>query len=220
VIRVLVADDHPVVRMGLTGLLDLEDDIEVTGEAADGEEAVVLAGVQRPDVVLMDLQMPRLDGAGATAAIVAKFPEIQVLVLTTFDTDDDILRAVEAGARGYLLKDTPRAHLVDAVRAAARGETVLAPPVAARLVSRLRSPVPAVPDHPLTPREVEVLRAVAQGLSNAEIGRSLFIGEATVKTHLLRAFAKLGVDDRTRAVTTAMERGILPPPSRTGQGLA
>ena len=201
--------------MGLTGLLDLEDDIEVTGEAADGEEAVVLAGMHRPDVVLMDLQMPRLDGAGATAAIVAAFPQIQVLVLTTFDTDNDILRAVEAGARGYLLKDTPRAHLVDAVRAAARGETVLAPPVAARLVSRLRTPAPAVPDNPLTPREVEVLLAVAQGLSNAEIGRSLFIGEATVKTHLLRAFAKLGVDDRTRAVTAAMERGILPPPSRS-----
>ncbi len=215
-IRVLIADDHPVVRMGLTGLLDLEDDIEVAGEAADGLEAVVAAGQHRPDVVLMDLQMPRLDGAGATAQIVAAYPDTQVLVLTTFDTDADILRAVEAGARGYLLKDTPRAQLVEAVRAAARGDTVLAPPVAARLVSRLRSPAVAAPPITpvLTPREVQVLGAVAQGLSNPEIGRALFIGEATVKTHLLRAFAKLGVDDRTRAVTVAMELGILPSPGR------
>jgi DNA-binding NarL/FixJ family response regulator len=133
------------------------------------------------------------------------------LVLTTYDTDTDILRAVEAGATGYLLKDTPRAQLVDAVRAAAREETVLAPSVAARLVSRLRTPAP----EPLTPREIEVLAAVARGLSNAEIGRSLFIAETTVKTHLLRAFAKLGVDDRTRAVTTAMERGLRPAPGST-----
>jgi DNA-binding NarL/FixJ family response regulator len=164
----------------------------------------------------MDLRMPRLDGAGATARITAEFPASRVLVLTTYDTDADIIRAVEAGASGYLLKDTPRLQLVDAVRAASRGETVLAPPVAARLVSRLRSPA-ATPDpaaaNPLTPREVEVLLAVSRGLSNAEIGRELFIGEATVKTHLLRAFAKLGVDDRTRAVTAAMERGILPPPT-------
>jgi DNA-binding NarL/FixJ family response regulator len=164
-----------------------------------------------PDVVLMDLRMPRLDGAGATARIVGAHPVIRVLVLTTFDTDADIVRAVEAGATGYLLKDTPRAQLVEAIRAAARGETVLAPPVAARLVSRMRTPAAEV----LTPREVEVLGAVARGLSNADIGRELFIGEATVKTHLLRAFAKLGVDDRTRAVTVAMERGLLPVP---GQG--
>jgi len=161
-----------------------------------------------PDVVLMDLRMPRLDGVGATGRILAQFPRCRVLVLTTYDTDADILRAVEAGATGYLLKDTPRTHLVDAVRAAARGETVLAPSVAARLVSRLRAPAP----EPLTTRETEVLAAVARGLSNAEIGRSLFIAEATVKTHLLRAFAKLGVDDRTRAVTVAMERGLLPTP--------
>jgi len=210
VIRVLVVDDHPVVRSGLAGMLDAEDDLSVVGEAGDGEEALVRVAALAPDVVLMDLRMPRLDGVGATSRIVAEHPASRVLVLTTYDTDGDIVRAVAAGATGYLLKDTPRRQLVDAVRAAARGETVLAPPVAARLVSRMRAPAA----EGLTPREVEVLRAVSRGLSNAEIGRELFIGEATVKTHLLRAFAKLGVDDRTRAVTVAMERGILPPPGR------
>jgi len=207
-IRVLVVDDHPVVRSGLAGMLAVEDDLEVVGEAADGEEALAQVAATSPDVVLMDLRMPRLDGAGATEQILARFPTVRVLVLTTYSTDTDIVRAVEAGATGYLLKDTPRAQLVDAVRAASRGETVLAPPVAARLVSRLRAPV----TESLTPREVQVLAAVARGLSNGDIGRSLFIGEATVKTHLLRVFAKLGVDDRTRAVTVAMERGILPSP--------
>jgi DNA-binding NarL/FixJ family response regulator len=210
VIRVLVVDDHPVVRSGLAGMLDVEDDVTVVGEAGDGEEAIVRVAALAPDVVLMDLRMPRLDGVGATSRIVAEHPGSRVLVLTTYDTDADIVRAVAAGATGYLLKDTPRRQLVDAVRAAARGETVLAPPVAARLVSRMRAPAA----DELTPREVEVLRAVARGLSNAEIGRELYIGEATVKTHLLRAFAKLGVDDRTRAVTVAMERGILPTPGR------
>jgi DNA-binding NarL/FixJ family response regulator len=208
VIRVLVVDDHPVVRSGLIGMLDVEDDLEVVGEAADGEEAVIRVRELTPDVVLMDLRMPRLDGAGATRRIVAAHPPCRVLVLTTYDTDADIVRAVEAGATGYLLKDTPRVQLVDAVRAAARGDTVLAPPVAARLVSRLRGPAIET----LTPREAQVLAAVAQGLSNARIGQELRIGEATVKTHLLRVFAKLGVDDRTRAVTVAMERGILPAP--------
>ena len=207
-IRVLVADDHPVVRSGLIGMLAVEEDLDVVGEAGDGEEAVARVAALRPDVVLMDLRMPRLDGAGATARIRAEHPRTRVLVLTTYDTDGDIVRAVEAGAAGYLLKDTPRAHLVEAVRAAARGETVLAPAVAAKLVSRMRAPVA----EPLTPREVEVLRCVARGLSNAQIGRELFIGEATVKTHLLRVFAKLGVGDRTRAVTVAMELGVLPAP--------
>jgi DNA-binding NarL/FixJ family response regulator len=215
-IRILVADDHPIVRSGLAGLLDVEADMEIVGEAADGEQAVSRAALLLPDVVLMDLRMPNLDGVGATARIVAGRPTCRVLVLTTYDTDADIVRAVEAGATGYLLKDTPRPALVDAVRAASRGETVLAPPVAARLLSHVRAPARVAPPevNPLTPREVEVLRAVSRGLSNAEIGRALFIGEATVKTHLLRAFAKLGVDDRTRAVTTAMERGSLPPPTR------
>lgn len=207
-IRVLVVDDHPVVRAGLVGMLDGSPDLDVVGEAADGEEALARLRAAAVDVVLMDLRMPRLDGAGATERIRAEHPGVRVVILTTYDTDADILRAVEAGASGYLLKDTPRAALVDAVRAAHRGETVLAPAAAAALVQRMRAPATET----LTPREVEVLRAVSRGLSNAEIGRELFIGEATVKTHLVRAFAKLGVDDRTRAVTVAMERGILPAP--------
>lgn len=207
-LRLLLVDDHPVVRTGLAGMLGAEDDLEVVGEAGDGEEALVMARRLRPDVILMDLRMPRLDGAEATARILAELPAVRILVLTTYDTDSDIVRAVEAGATGYLLKDTPRVDLAAAVRAAHRGETILAPPVAARLVNRLRAP--SVP--PLTPREREVLAAVATGLSNAEVGRALHIGEATVKTHLLRVFAKLGVDDRTAAVTTAYALGILAPP--------
>lgn len=209
-IRVVVADDHPVLRQGMVAMLGMHDDMDVVGEAADGAEAVALAGRLLPDVVLMDLRMPNVDGADATATIVRRHPGVRVLVVTTYDTDVDILRAVEAGATGYVLKDTPIAELVAAVRAAARGETVLAPRVAGRLLERVRTPAPDA----LTPRELEVLACVARGLSNAEVGRALFIGEATVKTHLLRAFAKLGVDDRTAAVTVAIERGMLPSPGR------
>ncbi len=212
-ITVLVVDDHPVVRSGLVSLLAVEPDLEVVGEAADGAEALASVKALGPDVVLMDLRMPGMDGADATARIVVDHPGTRVLVLTTFDTDDDILRAVEAGASGYLLKDSRRQVLVDAIRAAARGETVLAPPVAARLMGRMRGGAGGTTDQ-LTPREVEVLAAVGRGLSNGEIGRELFIGEATVKTHLLRVFQKLAVDDRTRAVTIAIERGILPAPRR------
>ncbi|GAA1661766.1 response regulator transcription factor [Kribbella alba] len=212
-VRVLVVDDHPVVRSGLIGMLAVTDDIEVVGEAGDGEEALALVESTRPDVVLMDLRMPRRDGVSATGAIVSGYPATKVLVLTTYDTDTDILHAVEAGATGYLLKDTPHAELLDGIRAASRGETVLAPPVAARLMSRLRTPAAPAAVQP-SPRELEVLAAVARGLSNAEIGRELFIGEATVKTHLQRLFTKLDVDDRTRAVTVAIERGLLPSPRR------
>ncbi len=204
-IRVLLVDDHPVVRSGLAGLLGGETDIEVVGEADDGAQGVALAADLRPDLVLMDLRMPGMDGASATLAITSA-GTARVLVLTTYDTDADILRAVEAGATGYLLKDTPREQLVDAVRAAARGETVLAPPLAAKLMRQVRG------GDQLTPRELEVLQLVAQGRSNPEIARELFIGEATVKTHLLHVFDKLGVDDRTRAVTVALERGILTTP--------
>jgi DNA-binding NarL/FixJ family response regulator len=207
-VRILLADDHPVVRFGLRSLLDAEPDLQVVGEASNGRQAVDLCRVHRPDVVLMDLRMPVADGTSATAALTAELPDISVIVLTTYDGDADILRAVEAGAKGYLLKDTPRDVLTDAVRAAARGETVLAPPVAARLLRRLRSPATDA----LTPRETEVLHAVARGRTNAQIGRELSIGEATVKTHLLRVFAKLGVDDRTHAVTVAMQRGLLDSP--------
>ncbi|QZN87336.1 response regulator transcription factor [Cellulomonas sp. C5510] len=205
--RVLLADDHPVVRSGLAGLLAVEPDIEVVGEVADGAAAVQAAAELRPDLVLMDLRMPVLDGAAATARIVAELPGVRVLVLTTYETDADILRAVEAGATGYLLKDTPREQLVAGVRAAARGESALSPSVASRLVQQVRGE-----SDRLTARELEVLGRVAQGLSNAAIGRELFIAEATVKTHLLRAFGKLGVDDRTAAVTVAMQRGLLPAP--------
>jgi DNA-binding NarL/FixJ family response regulator len=208
VIRVLVVDDHPVVRGGLVGWLAAQADLEVVGEAADGLEALAQVAALSPDVVLMDLRMPRMDGVTAIERLAAAHPGVRVLVLTTYDTDADIVRAVAAGATGYLLKDAPLPQLADAVRAAARGETVLAPPVAARLVSRMRAPVAEEP----TARELEVLAGVARGLTNAEIGRELFIGEATVKTHLLRVFAKLGVDDRTRAVMVAVERGLLPGP--------
>ncbi|GIL35090.1 response regulator transcription factor [Phycicoccus jejuensis] len=204
-IRLLVVDDHPVVRAGMVAVLGEEPDLDVVGEAGNGAEALALVPRLEPDVVLMDLRMPVMDGAEATARLRSMPSAPQVLVLTTYDTDADIVRAVEAGARGYLLKDAPTSLLTDAIRRAARGETVLAPPVAARLADRLRAP--AVPD--LTAREVEVLGLVARGLSNAQVGRQLFIGEATVKTHLLRAFAKLGVQDRTAAVTEAHRRGLI-----------
>jgi len=207
-VTVLIADDHPVVREGLRGMLASEPAIAVVGEAGTGAEAVAVAARQRPDVVLMDLRMPDGDGVQATAGILAAVPGARVVVLTTYETDADIIRAVEAGATGYLLKDTPRADLVAAILAAARGETVLDRAVAGRLVSRLRRPAA----DPLSAREAEVLALVARGPTNAEIGRALYISEATVKTHLLRAFAKLGVSDRTAAVTTAIELGMLPAP--------
>jgi DNA-binding NarL/FixJ family response regulator len=210
-IRLLIADDHPVVRDGLRGMLASEADFEVVGEAASGAEAVRLTERERPDVVLMDLQMPGVDGATATAEIAGRFPETRVLVLTTYDTDADILRAVEAGATGYLLKDTPRERLFPAIRSAARGETVLAPAVATRLVSRMRVPA----EEALTSREIEVLGLVARGASNADVAASLFISEATVKTHLLHIFGKLGVDDRTAAVVAALQRGIIALPRRS-----
>ncbi|RCG30884.1 DNA-binding response regulator [Sphaerisporangium album] len=204
-IRVLIVDDHPVVREGLRGMLEADPGIRVAGEAGSGEEAVTRARELTPDVILMDLRMPGGDGVSAIARIVGDRPESRVIVLTTYETDQDIVRAVEAGAAGYLLKDTTRADLVAAVFGAARGETVLSPSVATRLVTRMRAPAP----ESLSKRETEVLALVARGLTNAEIGRELFISEATVKTHLLRIFGKLGVSDRTAAVTTALSRGLL-----------
>lgn len=206
-VRVVVADDHPVVRAGIAGLLDGAPDIEVVGEAENGQQAVDLARDLAPDVVVTDLRMPVMDGVAATRAILALGQTTRVVVLTTYETDGEILRAVEAGATGYLLKDAPRAELVAGIRAAARGQTVLAPSVATRLVTQMASGAER-----LTAREQEVLAAVSRGLSNPAIGREFFISEATVKTHLLRVFVKLGVDDRTRAVTVAMERGILRAP--------
>ncbi|WEO77764.1 response regulator transcription factor [Cryobacterium sp. SO2] len=206
-ILVLVADDHPIVRGGIVGLLGEADDIEVVGEAADGAAAVLLAEQLRPDLVLMDLRMPNLDGAAATAAILAHNPAVRVLILTTYETDDQILGAIAAGASGYLLKAAPQAEIIEGVRSVAGGQTVLAPVIAARLVQRVRTD--ATPTPRLSARELEVLRLVSAGQSNPQIARSLFIGEATVKTHLLHVFEKLGVDDRTRAVTLAMELRLL-----------
>lgn len=204
-IRLMIVDDHPVVREGLRGMIDGHEGITVVGEAGSGDEAVVRARELTPDVVLMDLRMPGGDGVGATSRILAGQPGSRVIVLTTYETDQDIVRAVEAGAAGYLLKDTSRADLLGAIKAAARGETVLSPSVATRLVTRMRAPV----IESLSPREREVLSLVARGLTNGEIGRELFISETTVKTHLLRVFGKLGVSDRTAAVTTALDRGLL-----------
>ena len=205
-IRIVLADDHPVVREGLRAMLSAEPDLDVVADASSGPQAEALAAELRPDIVLMDLRMPGGGGADSIVRMTEAGLPCRVIVLTTYDTDRDILRAVEAGAAGYLLKDLPRGALADAVRAAARGETVLAPAVAARLVDRLR----ATPERPrLSAREVAVLRLVADGCTNAEIGRRLFIGESTVKTHLLRAFGKLGVADRTAAVTCAMRFGLL-----------
>ena len=202
---VLLVDDHPVVREGLRAMIDAETDLTFIGEAGSGAEAVAMAETLRPDVILMDLRMPNVDGVTATERILAALPDTRVLVVTTYECDADILRAVEAGAAGYLLKDVSRAELANAVRDAARGKTVLAPSVADRLARWVRQPAPVA----LSGREVEVLALVAKGKTNAEIGSSLHISQATVKTHLLRAFNKLGVSDRTAAVTTAMSFGLL-----------
>ncbi len=204
-IRLLIVDDHEVVRAGLQGMLASQPDFEVAGEAADGIEAVEMVERVRPEVILMDLRMPRMNGVEAIRRIRARWPEVHILVLTTYDTDADILPAIEAGATGYLLKDIPRDELFRAVRAASRGESVLAPPVAARLMGRMRAPA----EESLSEREIEVLTLVARGASNREIAHALHISEATVKSHLIHIFGKLGVSDRTAAVTTGLERGII-----------
>jgi len=210
VIRVVVADDHPIVRSGIVALLQDADDIEVVGQASDGRAAVTVALAEHPDVVLMDLRMPVLDGDAATAEILAADPGVRVLILTTYESDDQILAAIEAGATGYLLKAAPESEILAGVRATARGETALAPSAAAALVRRATGTLPAAAGPSLTPRELDVLRLVAQGNSNPAIGRALFLSEATVKTHLGHVFEKLGVNDRTRAVTRAMELQLLP----------
>ncbi|MFT4214949.1 MAG: response regulator transcription factor [Microbacterium sp.] len=208
-IRLLLADDHPLVRSGLAGLLSDEPGLEVVAEASDGDEAVRLASQTRPDIVLMDLRMPRVDGVAATARIAAgeaDDPPPSVLILTTYESDDEILSAITAGAAGYLLKAAPVDEIIAGIRAVAVGQTALSPHIAMRLVEQMRQPAPVAV---LTGRETEVLRLVATGRSNKQVAMALGIRESTVKTHLLKVFEKLGVADRTRAVTLAMERGLL-----------
>ena len=206
-IRLIIVDDHPVVRDGLRGMLAGDADLEVVGEASDGAEALEVIARLEPDVVLMDLRMPGVGGAAAIRALAERGARARVLVLTTYDSDRDGVPALEAGATGYLLKDAPRDELVRSIRAAARGETVLAPSVATRLVSQLRVPA----QEALSDRELEVLTLIAQGETNRGAAARLFISEATVKTHLLHIYAKLDVNDRAAAVATAYERGLLIP---------
>ncbi|MHA6793358.1 response regulator [Pseudonocardia bannensis] len=210
-IRVLIVDDHPVVRDGLRGVLAGEAGMEVAGEAGNGAEALARVAAAAPDepieVVLMDLRMPVMGGVDTIRELRRVAPSVRVLVLTTFDTDRDVLPAIEAGATGYLLKDAPREELLRAVRAAHRGEAVLSPAVAGRLMGQVRAPV----QDALSERELQVLRLVAAGATNREAARRLFISEATIKTHLLHIYAKLEVRDRASAVAAGFQRGLLLP---------
>ncbi len=216
-VRVLIADDQHLVRTGLKVILDSESDIEVIAEASNGHEAVSIAREQRPDVAIMDIRMPDLDGIEATRQIVAqrREPRTRVLMLTTFDLDEYVFEALRAGASGFLLKDVPADQLADSVRMIAAGDALLAPTVTRRLIEQFVAAAPAAPPPPglqeLTPRELEVFRLVARGMSNAEIAAELFIGEATVKTHLTRLLMKLDLRDRVQAVVLAYETGIVSP---------
>jgi len=210
-IKLVIVDDHPVVRDGLSAMFARDPEFTVVGEASDGAEAVRLAETLRPDVILMDLRMSGMDGVTAIGELARRGVPARVLVLTTYDTDSHVLPAIEAGATGYLLKDAPRDELLRAVRSAARGEVALSPSVAARLMSRLRTPAPST--GPLSQRELEVLRLVAAGHTNREAAARLFITEATVKTHLLNIYAKLDVNDRAAAVAEGYNRGMLGAPS-------
>jgi DNA-binding NarL/FixJ family response regulator len=220
VIKVLVADDQALIRDSFRLLLDLETDIEVIGEAGNGQEAVTQARLLRPDVVLMDIRMPVLDGLGATRALTRAGSPVRVLILTTYDADEYLYDAMRAGACGFLLKDVRRGRLADAVRTVAVGDSLLHPALTRRLVERfVQGPPPggqpAVLDG-LTDRETEVLRLVGRGLSNAEIAAELFLGEATVKTHLGHVLTKLGLRDRVQAVVTAYESGLIRPGTAPG----
>lgn len=204
-IRLLIVDDHPIVRDGLRGIFASDPDVQVVGEASNGGDAIVLAGRLHVDVVLMDLRMPEMSGVDAIRHLRQTLPTVRVLVLTTFDTDSDVLPAIEAGATGYLLKDAPKEELLRAVRAAFKGESVLAPSVASRLMHHVRTPATDT----LSQREQDVLTLIAAGGTNREVAARLFVSEATIKTHLLHIYEKLGVNDRAAAVGEAYRRGIL-----------
>ncbi len=213
VITVLIADDQELVRTGFRVILEAESDIQVVAEADNGAEAVRQAALAKPEVVLMDIRMPELDGLAATEQILRQQDPPTIVVLTTFDQNEYIYRALRAGAAGFLLKDAPSSRLVAAVRAAATGDSLIEPTITQRLVERLAEPEPpaGVPDRlaPLTERELEVLRLVARGLSNAEIAAEMVVAETTVKTHVARILAKLGVRDRVQAVVVAYETGFV-----------
>ena len=219
-IRVLVVDDQALVRTGFGMIIGAEPDLEVVGDAGDGEAAVALAASQRPDVILMDVRMPVLDGIAATKRIVEQRGDARVLILTTYDLDEYVYDALRAGASGFLLKDAPPEQLIEAIRVIARGEALLAPRVTRRLIEEFarRAPPRAATGvlDTLTEREREVLRLVARGMSNAEIAASLVVGETTVKTHVARILDKLGVRDRVQAVVMAYEHGLVTPGDRAG----
>jgi DNA-binding NarL/FixJ family response regulator len=209
-IKILIVDDHPVVREGLAGFLGQDKELKVVGEAKDGLQAVEQAKKLNPDIVLMDLQMPGLDGVEAMRRIRAESENIRFIVLTTYNTKEDILKAIDAGAKAFLLKDAPRQEVCEAIRAVHRGESLLQPTVASKVVSLVAElSQRQQPPDALSQRELEVLNLVAKGMSNKTIALELFIGERTVKAHITNIFQKLGVSDRTEAVTQALQRGII-----------
>ena len=209
-IKILIADDHPIVREGLATVLNMEEDLVVVGQATNGVEAVSLARDLRPDVILMDLQMPEMDGVQAIREIKAQSPEIGVIILTTFDTDEYIFTGIEAGARGYLLKDSPPAQVLEAIRAVHRGASLIQPSVATRVLDRVSQQAhSAAPEQVLSTRETEVLQLISTGAANKEVAAQLLIGESTVKTHVIHILNKLGVKGRTQAVAEAAKRGII-----------
>jgi DNA-binding NarL/FixJ family response regulator len=217
-IRVLLVDDHDLVRGGLSAILDSAPGIAVVGQADNGPSGLALARELQPDIVLMDVEMPGGDGLTATRGVLAACPDTRVIILTMFDLDEYVFHALRAGASGFLLKTTPPGKLVDAVKACASGETLLAPSVTQRLIQAYVQRPPAPPGdnvppalHDLTPRELDVLKAIARGLSNAEIGAELYLAEPTVKTHVTRILAKLGLRDRVQAVVLAYETGLVRP---------
>ncbi len=205
-LRLLLVDDHPVVRDGVAAITETQPDMEVVGEAGDGEEAIDLALELKPDVVLMDLRLPRVTGVEAIRRIRSELPHAHILILTTYDSDESILEGLQAGAEGYLLKGSSRQELLSAIRAVARGESPLPPAVAGRLISRLRSGAAGTE---LSARELEVLKLVAQGKRNREIADDLFLSEKTVKAHVSSILRKLNAEDRTEAVTIGLRRGLI-----------